>query len=92
MSTVAPRMWSDALAGELVARGVDATRQEIVQARGLSQELNWGRLDEPGPQTERSLERGFRVRGPVNDEWGRSESLDPDNVGDIADEGMGHRG
>jgi len=28
----------------------------------------------------------------VNDEWGRSESLDPDNVGDIADEGAGHRG
>ncbi len=34
----------------------------------------------------------FRPRGPVDDEWGRSESLDPDNVGDIADEGMGHRG
>jgi len=28
----------------------------------------------------------------VDDEWGRSESLDPDNVGDIADEGAGHRG
>jgi hypothetical protein len=28
----------------------------------------------------------------VDDEWGRSESIDPDNVGDIADEGMGHRG
>ena len=25
-------------------------------------------------------------------EWGRSESLDPDGVGDIADEGVGHRG
>lgn len=25
-------------------------------------------------------------------EWGRSESLDPDNVGDIADEGLFHRG
>ena len=24
--------------------------------------------------------------------WGRSESLDPDGVGDIADEGPGHRG
>jgi hypothetical protein len=24
--------------------------------------------------------------------WGRSESLDPDDVGDIADEGAGHRG
>ena len=49
-------------------------------------------LDEPGPQTESSSERGFRTRGPVDDEWGRSESLDPDGVGDIADEGMGHRG
>jgi hypothetical protein len=28
----------------------------------------------------------------IDDEWGRSESLDPDNVGDIADEGAGHRG
>ena len=27
-----------------------------------------------------------------NDDWGRSESIDPDNVGDIADEGAGHRG
>jgi hypothetical protein len=24
--------------------------------------------------------------------WGHSDSLDPDNVGDIADEGAGHRG
>src|SRR5262245_17427985 len=29
---------------------------------------------------------------PVDDQCGRSESLDPDNVGDIADEGPGHRG
>jgi len=29
---------------------------------------------------------------PVGDECGRSEGLDPDNVGDIADEGPGHRG
>jgi hypothetical protein len=34
----------------------------------------------------------FHPRGSVDDEWGRSESLDPDNVGDIADEGTGHRG
>ena len=33
-----------------------------------------------------------RPRGSIDDEWGRSESLDPDNVGDIADEGAGHRG
>jgi len=43
-------------------------------------------------QIESSIERGPRIRGAVEDEWGRSESLDPDNVGDIADEGMGHRG
>lgn len=36
--------------------------------------------------------RGVRLDGPEGDDWGRSESLDPDNVGDIADEGMGHRG
>jgi hypothetical protein len=34
----------------------------------------------------------FRPGESVDDEWGRSESLDPDNVGDIADEGAGHRG
>jgi hypothetical protein len=44
------------------------------------------------PQTEDSIERGFRGPEPVDDELGRSESLDPDNVGDIADEGAGHRG
>ena len=92
MSTMAPRMLSGALVNELVARGTDAMRQETAQPRGLWQEFRWGRLDEPGPQTESSTERGFRVRGPVDNEWGRSESLDPDNVGDIADEGMGHRG
>jgi len=34
----------------------------------------------------------FAIHVPVDDECGRSESLDPDNVGDIADEGAGHRG
>ena len=48
--------------------------------------------DEAGSQAESSIERGFRIRETVDDEWGRSESLDPDNVGDIADEGIGHRG
>jgi 2-methylisocitrate lyase-like PEP mutase family enzyme len=54
--------------------------------------FGWGGSDEPGPQTESPIERGFRLAGPVDNEWGRSESLDPDNVGDIADEGTGHRG
>lgn len=56
------------------------------------QEFGWGELDEPGPQTEDSIERGFRGPEDVDDELGRSESLDPGNVGDIADEGTGHRG
>lgn len=46
----------------------------------------------PRSQTERSIVRGFRLRRLVDDQWGRSESLDPDDVGDIADEGAGHRG
>lgn len=56
------------------------------------QEFGWGEPNEPGPQTESSVERGFRPRGPVDDQWGLSDSLDPDDVGEIADEGMGHRG
>jgi hypothetical protein len=38
------------------------------------------------------LEHEVGSGGPADDHWGRSESLDPDNVGDIADEGAGHRG
>jgi hypothetical protein len=56
------------------------------------QEFGWGGLDEPGPQTEDSIERGFRGPEAVDDELGLSESIDPDDVGDIADEGTGHRG
>jgi len=44
-----------------------------------------------GILSEQSFERELRDRS-VDDEWGRSESLDPDDVGDIADEGAGHRG
>jgi hypothetical protein len=60
--------------------------------RGLREEDAWGRFDEPIPQTEGSSERRTLLAGPIDGEWGRSESLDPDNVGDIADEGAGHRG
>jgi hypothetical protein len=68
-------------------------RREGLDPKGrIGRAFGWGRLDEPLPQTESSIGHGFRVRGRVDDEWGRSESLDPDNVGDIADEGMGHRG
>jgi hypothetical protein len=41
---------------------------------------------------QRFLEHPIRPGGRADDHWGRSESLDPDNVGDIADEGAGHRG
>ena len=64
----------------------------LAQVRGLWQEFGWRKLDEPGPQSKSSIDREFRLRGPVDGEWGRSESLDPDNVGDIADEGLAHRG
>jgi hypothetical protein len=78
MSTVAPRS-SNTTVGRV-----------LEQIDGL--EFSWAGLDEPGPQTESSIERGFRLAGPVDQEWGRSESLESDNVGDIADEGTGHRG
>ena len=55
------------------------------------QDGGWREFTDRGPQTERSIERGDRLRHADN-HWGRSESLDPDNVGDIADEGAGHRG
>jgi hypothetical protein len=67
-------------------------RHDTSQLRGHWQEFGWGEVNEPGPQTEDSVERGFRLRGPVDDELGHSDSFDPDNVGDIADEGPGHRG
>ena len=92
MSTVALRMSSGAFLGELLAREIDAIREETAQARGLWREFDWGPLDEAGPRAESPLEPGVRIRRPVDYEWGRSESIDPDNVGDIADEGMGHRG
>lgn len=44
-------------------------------------------IDATRQETTRS-----RRWSPSDEEWGRSESLDPDNVGDIADEGAGHRG
>lgn len=92
MSAVAQRSSNRVLAADAVTRRIGVLRQEAAQLRGLWREFGWGGLDEPGPQTESAIERGFRRRGAVDDEWGRSEGLDPDNVGDIADEGTGHRG
>jgi hypothetical protein len=92
MSTASFETWTDVVR-ELSGRGNGVTRQERAHVvRGLWPEFGWGELDEPGPQTESSIERGFRARGPADEAWGRSDSVDPDNVGDIADEGTGHRG
>ena len=77
---------------ELVADGVDAMTLAAANLRSDWQEFGWGEPDEPGPQTEDAVERGFRPHERVDDEQGRSESLAPDGVGDIADEGPGHRG
>jgi hypothetical protein len=57
----------------------------------LEPEFGWGDKDEPGPQTADSRERGFLLDGD-DDVMGHSDSLDPDDVGDIADEGPGRRG
>ena len=57
----------------------------------LEPEFGWGEKDEPGPQTEDSFERGF-VADADDKLLGHSESLDFDDVGDIADEGPGRRG
>jgi hypothetical protein len=57
----------------------------------LEPEFGWGEKDEPGPQTEDSRERGF-VRRRNDDNLGHSESLDEEDVGDVADEGAGRRG
>ena len=57
----------------------------------LEPEFGWGERDEPGPQTADSHERGFEV-DLEDEDWGHSESLDFDDVGDIADEGPGRRG
>ena len=58
----------------------------------LEPEFGWGEKDEPGPQTEDSRERGFARDADVDDELGHSDSLDIDDVGDVADEGPGRRG
>jgi len=53
-------------------------------------EFDWQDLDGPGPPNNYTSESGVsRVEAL---DWGRSESFDPDGVGDIADEGAGHRG
>ena len=48
-------------------------------------------MERTPPQTEDSRERGF-VREPEIVDLGRSQELDNDSAGDIADEGPGRRG
>jgi hypothetical protein len=58
---------------------------------GWGAEFGWHEKNAPGPQTEDSGERGFAV-DPAADTQGKSDELDLDGVGDIADEGPGRRG
>jgi hypothetical protein len=48
-------------------------------------------MEQTPPQTEDARERGFVSDGDPDD-LGESDSLDPENAGDIADEGPAHRG
>jgi len=77
---------------ETVAQRIASPQHEATGARSLWEEVSWARFDEPDPEPEGPSERKTRPPEPVDGDWGRSESLDPDNVGDIADEGAGHRG
>lgn len=54
-------------------------------------DLDWEGMDPPGPVTESSKERGF-TRDVTDEDLGKSDELDGDDAGDIADEGRGHRG
>jgi hypothetical protein len=58
---------------------------------GWGVEFRWQEKNAPGPQTEDSRERGFRIDAN-EDNLGHSDELDVDCVGDIADEGPGRRG
>jgi hypothetical protein len=62
-------------------------RTRRILSGNLLVELAADRIDAIRPEATR-----FRPHGSVGDEWGRSESFDPDNIGDIGDEGAGHRG
>ena len=58
---------------------------------GWGVEFGWHENHAPGPQTEDSRERGFLSDGADEDQQGRSDNIDFDEVGDIADEGPGRR-
>ena len=48
-------------------------------------------MEQTPPQTEDAKERGF-IKERHDEQLGQTNSLDPDEAGDIADEGPGHRG
>ena len=47
-------------------------------------------MEQTPPQTEDAKERGF-VKDRHDEDRGKSDGIDPDDVGDIADEGPAHR-
>ena len=48
-------------------------------------------MEQTPPQTEDAKERGF-VKRRDDEDRGESDSIDPEDAGDIADEGGAHRG
>jgi len=66
----------------------------IQAAHALKSKGSFAGLANLVPYTEINglFEASAGGREAVDEQCGRSESFDPDNVGDIADEGVGHRG
>jgi hypothetical protein len=61
-----------------------------MEHRPKPEPFDWGKLPGPGPQTESSKERGLESDADES-ELGQAEGVDPDETGDVADEGRGHR-
>ena len=59
--------------------------------RFLLDNLDNDDMEQTPPQTERSREHGLDRDAPIAD-LGRSQELDNEDAGDIADEGSGRRG
>jgi len=66
-------------------------RREAAALRAFWQTVTSERLATNELRRWNLSELEYHRPGPVNDAWGRSESLDPDKGGDLADEGAGHR-
>jgi hypothetical protein len=74
----------------LSASPQDQETERAPKPPSIREEFDLG--DGPGPQTESSKERGFNTDDPERKKAGRSDAIDPDGTGDIADEGTGRRG